>query len=304
MGENGFARADDFKSGFICFVGKPNVGKSTLLNRLMSQKVAIISEKPQTTRHKIIGVKTFETAQLVLIDVPGIHKPKSKLGSYMVKVARQAYRDADLVLFVTDEAEAISTEDEQILSSMRDLKCPALLIINKTDLIAAKEKLLLIIELYNKAHRFAETLPVSALTSDNIDELERAIVRYLPDGPKLFPDDFVTDQPQEAIISELIREKAIDLTKQEVPYAITVDVDNIAEMKSGGLLIDATIYVEKDSQKGIMVGRNGAMIKKIGQMARKEIEEKFNSKVFLRLWVKVKKNWRNDESALRQLGYF
>lgn len=303
MNETVVARAENFKSGFISLTGRPNVGKSTLLNRLVAQKVAIISEKPQTTRHKITGVKTTEAAQMVFIDTPGIHEPKSKLGTYMVKVAREAYRDADLVVFITDESEDMPAEDQNILSSMRELKCPTLLIINKIDLMREKQKLLTVIDRYNKAYPFSETLAVSALTGENIGELEQTILKYLPCGPKYFPDDFITDQPLNEQISELIREKAIDMTRQEIPHAIAVDVEHIHEMEPGKLHIEATIYVEKDSQKGIIIGKDGAMIKNIGQMARQEIERKLNAKLFLKLWVKVKKKWRNDESALRLLGY-
>lgn len=293
-----------FRSGFISIIGRPNVGKSTLLNRILSEKVAIVSDKPQTTRHRIIGIKNLDNAQLIFIDTPGIHKARSNLNRHMVNVSFKAFRDSDLILFLTDEREDIGKGDRYIISNILSLKgreSPCFLLINKIDLLKP-EQLLSLIDLYSQDFTFSEIIPISAITGEGIDILLKMILQYLPEGPRYFHEDMVTDQPERVLIAELIREKVIDSTREEIPYSATVVVEDIRESRGDTVVVDAVIYVEKESQKGIIIGKGGEMLKRIGKRGREEIERRIKSKVYLNLWVKVKRDWRKDNKALKELG--
>ena len=289
-----------YKSGFVAIVGRTNVGKSTLLNQMIGQKVTIMSDKPQTTRHKIQAVLTGDGWQVVFLDTPGIHRPKHKLGEHMVKLALGTLREVDLVMLLV-EAAPPGPGDRYILEQIKDLPGPVLLVINKIDLVQ-KNELLKIIDVFQKACRFAEIVPVSALTGENVRLLSELITRYLPPGPQYYPDDMVVDRPERFIISEIIREKVLHLTSQEVPHSVAVVVEQVAERPNELLAVSATIYVERDSQKGILIGKNGGMLKQVGQMAREEIESLLGSRLFLELWVKVKKDWRNREQEMKNFG--
>lgn len=293
-----------FKSGFIALLGRPNVGKSTLLNALLGQKVAIVSEKVQTTRTQIRGIKSLPQAQLIFVDTPGIHKASLLLNRLMVREALKAAQDVDLILLMTDEqGELESPEgDGYILGSLKPGKVPVFLVINKVDLIR-KDHLLVRIDTYNRAFPFAETFPISALEGENLDRLQEKIVAYLPPGPRYFPEEMVTDQPEEFWLSELIREKVIELTRQEVPYAVAVTVERVEERANGVLHVEATLYVERESQKGILIGKGGQMLKRVGETARREMEAFLGVPIYLSLWVKVRKDWRKDQPFLtRELG--
>ncbi len=293
-----------FKSGFISIIGRPNVGKSTLLNKILSEKVAIVSDKPQTTRNRITGIKNLDNAQLIFVDTPGIHKARSNLNRHMVDVSFKAFRDSDLILLLTDEREGIGKGDRYIMSYLEKRDIPCFLLINKIDLLKA-DQLLSLIDVYSRDYTFSEIMPVSAATGEGVDSLLRMIVQYLPDGPRYFHEEMVTDQPERFVIAELIREKVIDSTREEVPYsvAVVIEEEGIREGSSRDILVvDAVIYVEKDSQKGIIIGKGGEMLKGIGKRAREEIVRRLGSKVYLNLWVKVKKDWRKDDKALKELG--
>lgn len=291
-----------FKSGFIAVIGRPNVGKSTLINNFVGQKVVIMSEKPQTTRNKILCVLTLDDAQLIFIDTPGIHKPKNKLGEFMVQTAQSTVRDVEAILFVVDASTGIGAGDEYILSDLKDVTTPVILVINKIDQLK-KEELLPIIKKYTLLYNFAAVVPISALESTNIEQLIAEIKPHLVEGPKYYPDDMVTDQPERLIIAEMIREKALGLTRDEVPHSLAVDIEEITTRANADLFIRATIYVERESQKGIIIGAKGSMLKEIGRQARQDIEGLLGSKVFLDLWVKVKKDWRNRDASLKMFGY-
>lgn len=292
-----------FRSGFIALVGRPNVGKSTLLNRLIKQKLAIVSDKPQTTRTKILGIRHLPNAQLIFLDTPGIHKPKFALNRAMVKIALETLSEADLVLFLIEAKEPWGAGDRFILEQIKTVKSPVLLIINKIDLIQ-KGRLLPLLEESAKLYPFAEMIPISALEGDNLDRLEEAILRYLPEGPPYFPEETLTDQPLRFLAAEIIREKILHHTREELPYVVAVLLEEFKEEPERKLTsITATIFVERDSQKAIVIGKGGAMLKKIGQEAREELEFLLGTKVFLQLWVKVKKDWREDEPILREMGY-
>lgn len=289
-----------FKSGFISIIGRPNVGKSTLLNAILGEKISIISNKPQTTRNRILGVRNLPQAQLIFLDTPGIHKPRHKLGEAMVRTALEACKEVDLVLLMV-EPEQPAHEDRHIIETIRSIKRPLFLLINKIDTVA-KQKMLPLIEQYNKISDFSEIIPISALKLDNIDRLLETIIKYMPEGPKYYPDEIVTDQLERFMVSEIIREKIMEQTKEEIPYSVAVVVEEFSE---GERLISirALIYVERDSQKGILIGKGGRMLKEIGTLARKDIEGLLGTKVFLELWVRVKKDWRQDERVLREFGY-
>jgi GTP-binding protein Era len=293
----------EFKSGFIALVGRPNVGKSTLLNILVGEKVAIVSTKPQTTRSRITGIKTTAEAQLIFLDTPGLARPRSALNRHMVQIAREAYQNVDLVLLVS---EALETDhlahDEFILQQLKEVKTPIFLVINKIDLIDHRQ-LLPLIETYQRHFPFVEYVPVSALKQVNIDALLRAIIRYLPEGPRYFPTDQLTDQPEKFLIAELIREQLFAQMEQEVPYQTAVMIEQMEDTANGVLRLEATIYVERDSQKGIVIGKRGARLKHIGQAARQEIERRLNTRVYLALWVKVRKDWSENEQLIRDMGY-
>lgn len=291
-----------YRSGFVAIVGRPNVGKSTLLNRMVGQKIAIMSDKPQTTRTKIRGVYTSAEAQIVFLDTPGIHKPKHKLGQYMVEVALGTLHEVEAILYVVDVSVEYGCGEEYILNLLARTKTPVILVLNKIDLVD-KTTLLQVIADLSRRFNFAEIVPLSAATGENAERLCTVLLAYLPEGPQYFPAETVTDQPERIIIAELIREKALSLTREEVPHAIAVQIDSIEERGSEQLYIGAIIYVERDSQKGIVIGKKGQMLKKIGQLARAEIEALLGSKVYLELWVKVKPDWRQKEIDLKNFGY-
>ncbi len=289
-----------FKSGFVSIIGRPNVGKSTLLNNFLGQKIAITSDKAQTTRTKIHGVLTGEEYQIVFIDTPGIHKPKHRLGEVMVKTAKSSTLDVDVILFITDISEPIGTGDKFILEG---LKCsiPVILVANKIDKVTeviAKERIATLTDMYS----FDDIIAISALEGVNTQGLVLLLQKYLQPGPKYYPDDMVTDQPERVIVQELIREKILDLTSEEIPHGVAVEVVQMAYKKNGVLDISANIFVERDSHKGIVIGKQGKLLKEIGKRARLDIEYFFDTKVFLEVWVKVKKNWRDLPGAIEDFG--
>jgi GTP-binding protein Era len=292
-----------FKSGFIALIGRPNVGKSTLLNALVGEKIAIVSTKPQTTRSRITGIKTIDTAQLIFVDTPGLARPRSALNRHMMQAVREAYQHVDLVLFVTDVGgpEQI-VADEFILQQLKEVKTSTFAVINKIDLIDHRH-ILPVIEAYERRFPFAEYVPISALKGVNLEELTQTIIKYLPQGPRYFPTDQVTDQPEKFLIAELIREQIFTQTEQEVPYQTAVLVEHLEDAESGMLRVEATIFVERDSQKGIIIGKQGNRLKQIGQAARREIERLLNAHVYLALWVKVRKDWSENEQLIRDMGY-
>lgn len=292
-----------FKSGFISIIGRPNVGKSTFLNRVIGQKIAIMSDKPQTTRNKVQGVLTTGDAQLIFIDTPGIHKPKHKLGDFMIKLAINTFKEVDIILFMINAEEGYGRGDEFIIDQLKTVKTPVFLVINKIDQIHPDE-LIALIEQYKDLYPFKEIIPISALEGNNVERLLQQINEYLPEGPQYYPSDQVTDHPERFIVSELIREKALHLTREEVPHSIAVVVDQMKQEESKDLVhVMATIIVERDSQKGIVIGKQGKMLKEIGKRARMDIENLLGSKVFLELWVKVQKDWRNRSTYLRDFGF-
>ncbi len=293
------SKQEKFHSGFISIVGRPNVGKSTLLNALLGEKIAIISDKPQTTRNKILGIVNVQDGQLVFIDTPGIHKPMHKMNEYMVKTALATYNEVDVILMLVEATEQPGGGDRYIIDTLKDVKTPVFLLINKVDLIE-KEKLLPLIKQCTELYPFAEIIPVSALRND-LGSLLEVILKRLPEGPRYFPDDQLTDQPERFIVSELIREKIFELTKDEIPYSTAVVIEQMQE-EPEITRITAVIYVERESQKGILIGKGGAMLKKIGTLARHDAEKLLGAKIFLQLWVKVKKGWREDEHMLKNLG--
>lgn len=290
------------KSGFIAVIGRPNVGKSTLINTLIGQKIAIMSDKPQTTRNRILCILTQPDAQIVFLDTPGIHKPKHKLGEYMVKAAEGTLKEVDAIFFVVDATEKMGPGEYYILERLQATHKPVILVVNKLDLIE-REKALPIISHYTSKYSFAGVVPISAKEEMNLDSLLEEVKKYLPEGPQYYPDDMITDQPERLIVAELVREKALQLTRDEIPHAIAVDVDEMTTRSNDDVYIRATIYVERDSQKGIIIGAKGTMLKKIGALAREDIQNLLGSKVFLDLWVKVKKDWRNRDGVLHNFGF-
>lgn len=300
---NNAAETKKFKSGFISIIGRPNVGKSTFLNRVIGQKIAIMSDKPQTTRNKIQGVLTLADAQMIFIDTPGIHKPKHKLGDFMMKVAQNTLKEVDLILFMVNAQEGFGRGEEFILEKFKAIQTPVFLVINKIDQINPDD-LLPIIESYKEKYSFQEIVPISALEGNNVERLLSQIKEILPEGPQYYPADQVTDHPERFIITELIREKALHLTREEIPHSIAVVLDKMEHQQDKDLIhIMATVIVERDSQKGIIIGKQGSMLKEIGKRARTDIENLLGSKVFLELWVKVQKDWRNKMSQLRDYGF-
>ncbi|WP_077621472.1 GTPase Era [Sediminibacillus massiliensis] len=292
-----------FKSGFITIIGRPNVGKSTFMNRVIGQKIAIMSDKPQTTRNKIQGVLTEPDAQYIFIDTPGIHKPKHKLGDFMVKVAENTLNEVDAVIFMINAEEGYGRGDQFILERLANVRNPVFLVINKIDQVHPDE-LLPLIDQYKDKYEFEEIIPISALEGNNVDHLLKVLKQHLPEGPQYYPEDQITDHPERFVISELIREKALQLTREEIPHSIAVVIDNIEEReKSGNVFIQATIVTERKSQKGIIIGKQGSMLKEIGQRARQDIEALLGTKIFLELWVKVQKDWRNRQTQLNEYGF-
>lgn len=293
--------SDQYKSGFAALIGRPNGGKSTLMNCLIGQKIAITSNKPQTTRNRIQTVYTSEKGQIVFVDTPGIHKAKNRLGDYMVNVARRSLSEVDVILWLVEPSNYIGAGEESILEQLSRVNTPVILVINKIDTVK-KEELLGFIDTYRKRMDFAEIVPVSALKKDNTEELLSCIFKYLPYGPAFYDEDTVTDQPQRQIVAELIREKALRTLEEEIPHGIAVTIE---KMKRRGKIMDieATIICERDSHKGIIIGKQGSMLKRIGSSARRDIEEMLECKVNLQLWVKVKKDWRDSEFLLKNFGY-
>jgi len=291
-----------FKSGYASLIGKPNVGKSTLLNHLVSRKLAAISRRPQTTRNKITGVCHLPGGQIILLDTPGIHQSTSRLNQAMVQTSMSTYGDVDVIVFMIDAKQKFRPEDEFVLDSLKGVRVPVLLVINKVDLVPKPEVLALIAEL-NQRRVFADIVPISALREDGLDLLKELLLNYLPEGPQYFPEDMITDCPEEFLVGEIIREKIIRLTHLEVPYAVAVMVESMQEGKKGVIVIDAVIYVEKTSQKKIIIGEKGSLLKKIGRQAREEIEKRLGSKVYLNNFVKVKERWRENANLLKEFGY-
>lgn len=291
-----------FKSGFVAIVGRPNVGKSTLMNQVIGQKIAIMSDKPQTTRNKIHGVYTTEEKQIVFLDTPGIHKSNSKLGDFMVKSALGALEEVEAILFLADVSEELGGGDRFIIEQLKKVNTPVFLVLNKIDKVQP-EALLPIIDKYSKLHSFTEVVPVSARDGNNVNTLLEQIGRYLPDGPMYYPADQITDHPEQFICAELIREKILQTTREEIPHSIAVEIESMGTGDNGVVNIGAVIYVERPSQKGIIIGKNGAALKEVGKRARHDMERLLGSKIFLELWVKVKEDWRNRESVLKSLGF-
>ena len=283
---------NDFKSGFVTLIGRPNVGKSTLMNYLIGQKIAITSNKPQTTRNRIQTVLTTDEGQIVFVDTPGIHKAKNKLGEYMVNVAEKTLNEVDVVLWLVEPTTFIGAGEQHIAKQLQRVKTPVILVINKVDSVK-REEILPAIAAYKDIYDFADIVPVSARSGDNTDELLRVIMKYLPYGPQFYDEDTVTDQPERQIVAELIREKALHSLQDEIPHGIAVAIDRM-KMQNKVMHIDATIICERDSHKGIIIGKQGSMLKKIGSTARYEIERMLDCKVNLKLWVKVKKDWRDS----------
>jgi GTP-binding protein Era len=291
-----------YRSGFVAIIGRPNVGKSTLMNQMIGQKVAIMSDKPQTTRNKIHGVYTTDEAQIVFLDTPGIHKPNSRLGDYMMKAAHSTLSEVDVVLFLMDVTEGLGGGDRYIIEQLKQVKTPVILVMNKIDQIEPEQLLPLIVQ-YKDLYEFAEIVPISAKQGNNVSTLLEQTVKYLPEGPQYYPADQITDHPEQFVVAELVREKILQLTREEVPHSIAVQIEDMRVQDNGVVYIGAVIFVERDSQKGIIIGKRGAMLKEVGQLARKDIEALLGSKTFLELWVKVKKDWRNQPSVLHELGY-
>lgn len=291
-----------FKSGFVAIIGRPNVGKSTLMNQVIGQKIAIMSDKPQTTRNKIHGVYTTDEAQIVFLDTPGIHKSQSKLGDYMARASESALSEVEAILFLVDVVEGIGGGDRYIIEQLKKVKTPVILVLNKIDQVHP-EALLPIITAYKDLYPFAEIVPISAINGNNVNTLLTQVTAYLPEGPQYYPADQVTDHPEQFVCAELIREKILQMTREEVPHSIAVAIESMKVEDSGLVRIGAVIYVERDSQKGIIIGKKGALLKEVGKRARQDIEALLGSKTFLELWVKVKKDWRNQERVLRDLGF-
>lgn len=294
---------ENFKSGFVAIIGRPNVGKSTLMNHLIGQKIAITSNKPQTTRNKIQTVYTCDAGQIVFLDTPGIHKAKNKLGEYMVNVAQRTLKEVDVILWLVEPDTVIGGGDQKIAEQLKTVNVPVILVINKVDTIQ-KEKVLAVIDTYRKIGDFDEIIPTSALRGQNTQDIVDSIFKYLPYGPQFYDEDTITDQPQRQIVAEVIREKALHALNEEVPHGIAVAIDQMKERRHGHIVdIDATIICERDSHKGIIIGKQGAMLKKIGTNARYEIEQMLEQKVNLKLWVKVKKDWRDSDFLIKNFGY-
>ena len=291
------------KSGFVALIVRPNAGKSTLMNEILGKKVAIMSDKPQTTRNRITGIYTKEDVQIVFLDTPGIHKPKHRLGEYMVDVAEKTMRDVDLIFYLVDASVDFKTGEEFIVERLKSAKIPIFLILNKIDLLP-KEDLLRKIDFWQNKLEFAEIFPVSALKRDNVDQLIERTKNYLEEGPMFYPSDEVTDQPEKVVISEIIREKILKRTKEEIPHSVAVVIEQLEEKKKGEVInILASIYVERNSQKKIVIGKQGQLLKAIGQDARRELENILGARIFLDLWVKVKEDWRNKNTTLSNFGY-
>ena len=292
-----------FHSGFVALIGRPNVGKSTLMNHLIGQKIAITSEKPQTTRNRIQTVYTDERGQIIFLDTPGIHKAKNKLGEYMVNVAENTLKEVDVILWLVEPTTFIGAGERHIAEQLSKIKTPVILVINKIDTVKSKEEILTFIAAYKDILNFAEIIPVSALKEMNIEDVKSSIFKYLPAGPQFYDEDTVTDQPMRQIAAELIREKALRMLDDEIPHGIAVVIDQMKERSNGIIDVDATIVCERDSHTGIIIGKGGSMLKRIGTAARMEIENLMDTKVNLKLWVKVRREWRDSDMYMKNYGY-
>ena len=294
---------ENFKSGFVAIIGRPNVGKSTLMNHLIGQKIAITSKKPQTTRNKIQTVYTCEDGQIIFLDTPGIHKAKNKLGEYMVNVAEQTLKDVDVILWLVEPTTYIGAGEKHIAEQLQKTSLPVILVINKVDTVK-KEDILQVIDNYRKLDDFAEIIPASALRGQNTKDIVNSLFKYMPYGPMFYDEDTVTDQPQRQIVAEIIREKALHALDEEIPHGIAVTIEKMRERKGQHIVdIEATIICERDSHKGIIIGKQGSMLKKIGSNARFEIEKMLEERVNLKIWVKVKKDWRDSDTLMKNFGY-
>ena len=293
--------AEEFRSGYVSIIGQPNVGKSTLLNSILGEKVAIVTAKPQTTRNRILGIKNLPDAQVIFIDTPGIHRPKHKLGETMVKTAVGALQEVDLILLMVEPHEP-DRNDMNIIALLQNVNSPVILLINKIDTLK-KQELLPIIDRFRELFSFRGIIPISAMKQDGISMLVQTICDNLPPGPHYFPDDLITDQAERFMVSEIIREKIMEMTEEELPYSVALEIITWTEREDGLISISCNIFVEREGQKAIIIGKRGAMLKAIGSAARIDIEKLLNTRVFLALWVKVKKNWRDDDRLLRELGY-
>ena len=292
----------EHKSGFVSIIGRPNVGKSTFVNRVIGHKIAIMSDKAQTTRNKIQGVMTRDDAQIIFIDTPGIHKPKHKLGDYMMRVAKNTLSEIDAIMFMVNVNGDIGRGDEYIMEMLKNVKTPIFLVLNKIDLVHP-DTMMPKIEQYQSYMDFTDIIPISALEGLNVDHFIDVLKSFLPEGPKYYPDNQISDHPEQFVVSEIIREKILHLTSEEIPHAIGVNVDRMIKEDEDRVRIEATIYVERDSQKGIVIGKGGKKLKEVGKRARRDIEMLLGSKVYLELWVKVQRDWRNKVNFIRQIGY-
>lgn len=292
----------EHKSGFVSIIGRPNVGKSTFVNRVIGHKIAIMSDKAQTTRNKIQGVMTRDDAQIIFIDTPGIHKPKHKLGDYMMRVAKNTLSEIDAIMFMVNVNEDIGRGDEYIMEMLKNVKTPIFLVLNKIDLVHP-DTMMPKIEQYQSYMDFTDIIPISALEGLNVDHFIDVLKSFLPEGPKYYPDNQISDHPEQFVVSEIIREKILHLTSEEIPHAIGVNVNRMIKEDEDRVRIEATIYVERDSQKGIVIGKGGKKLKEVGKRARRDIEMLLGSKVYLELWVKVQRDWRNKVNFIRQIGY-
>lgn len=293
-----------FKSGFVTIIGRPNVGKSTLLNYLIGEKLSIISNKPQTTRNNIQAILSKDDYQIIFIDTPGMHKPRHKLGEYMVNVAKKTLEEVDLILFLTTPDEEIGAGDRHIIEQLKNVKTPVIMVLNKIDMVK-KETTAAAVKNYSQAFQFKEIVPISARSGENVETLLNLIIENINEGPQYFPGDMITDQPEKFIISEIIREKILKNMQDEIPHGTAVEVMMLKENEKNGVInINSTIYCEKESHKSMIIGKNGSMIKKIGESARMDIERLLDTRVYLELWVKVKKDWRDNPTTLKNLGYY
>ncbi len=291
------------KSGIITICGRPNVGKSTLTNALVGEKVAIVTNKPQTTRNRICGVRTRGESQFVFVDTPGLHKARTRLGDYMVNVVKESVADVDAVMLLVEPIPNVGAPEEQLIARIKTLRCPAVLVINKVDTLDKKEKLLEVIQTYEQAHQFQAVVPISAKTGEGVDELLDVLEGYLPEGPQLFPEDMTSDQPERQMMAEILREKLLLCLDKEIPHGTAVEITRFAERDDEVVEVEATIYCEKNSHKGIIIGKGGSMLKKVSTLARQDMERFMGTKVYLQTWVKVKENWRDNPAAIQNFGY-
>ena len=291
------------KSGIITICGRPNVGKSTLTNAFVGEKVAIVTNKPQTTRNRICGIKNRGESQFVFVDTPGLHKARTRLGDYMVNVVKESVTDVDAVLLLVEPIPNVGEPERQLIGRIKTLGCPAVLAINKADTLEQKEKLLEVIQVYSGEHDFDAVVPISAKTGQGVEELLDVLEGYLPEGPQLFPDDMTSDQPERQMMAEILREKLLLLLDKEIPHGTAVEITRFSERDNEIVDVEATIYCEKNSHKGIIIGKGGAMLKKASTLARQDMEKFMGTKVFLKTWVKVKENWRDNPAAIQNFGY-